>query len=49
MTLTVNPYAAVADSLQTARALPGAAYVDPAVFTEERRRVFAAGWLPVVE
>ncbi|MCF8505291.1 MAG: aromatic ring-hydroxylating dioxygenase subunit alpha [Caulobacter sp.] len=47
MTPTQNPYAAVADSLQSARALPGPAYVDPAVFAEERQRVFAAGWLPV--
>lgn len=42
-----NPYAAVATHLDMAHALPGRAYTDPAVFSAERERVFAAGWLPV--
>jgi phenylpropionate dioxygenase-like ring-hydroxylating dioxygenase large terminal subunit len=42
-----NPYADVATRLETARALPRQAYIDPRVFTAERERVFAAGWLPV--
>jgi phenylpropionate dioxygenase-like ring-hydroxylating dioxygenase large terminal subunit len=42
-----NPYSTVATRLEAARALPGFAYVDPAVLVAERERVFAAGWLPV--
>ncbi|HZZ35816.1 MAG TPA: aromatic ring-hydroxylating dioxygenase subunit alpha [Caulobacteraceae bacterium] len=42
-----NPYAGVAERLELARALPAAAYADPAVFEAEAERVLKAGWLPV--
>jgi phenylpropionate dioxygenase-like ring-hydroxylating dioxygenase large terminal subunit len=40
-------YADIADSLEHARALPGAAFTDPEVFAAEVRDVLRAGWLPV--
>jgi len=42
-----SPFAGVAATLADARALPGAAYADPAVFAAEREQVFRKGWLPV--
>ncbi|WP_374574931.1 aromatic ring-hydroxylating dioxygenase subunit alpha [Phenylobacterium sp.] len=40
-------FGGVADRLEQARALPGAAYVDPEVFAGEVRQVMHAGWAPV--
>ncbi len=40
-------YGAVASDLAQARALPGPAYADPAVFAAEQARVFATSWIAV--
>lgn len=41
-----NPYNEVADDVRQARALPGAAFTDDAVFAAEVSRVFRGGWAP---
>jgi len=43
----VNAYAPVAVTLAQARALPGAAFTDEAVFEAEVARVFTRGWAPI--
>ena len=44
MTIHASDLAAVTQPVSTARGLPNPFYVDPAVFDEEKKRVFFRNW-----
>ena len=44
MTVHATDLAAVTQPVETARGLPNAFYIDPAVFEAEKKRVFFSNW-----